>query len=711
MKLLTSTLLFCLFLVVKTSAQTAAPAPTPTPTSAADGDIVKITTTLIQVDVTVLDKKGNQVTNLTPEDFVILENGKRQKISNFSYVAVSSETRADAEKNAAQRKASRIPPVPVKLKPEQVRRTIVLLVDDLGLTFNSMFWVREALKNFVNNQMQPEDLVAIMRTGSGVGALQQFTSDKRLLLGAIAKIKWNSTGRGGLSFFEPVRPTTADLMNGQQRGGKTINIEGNDRDKENKKKSDEIRNKIFTGGTLGTIRNVVAGLESMPGRKAIIVFSDGIAVYQDIFDRMKLLVDAANRAGVVINTIDAKGMSDSFLGAEDDTKGLSFEKIEELEQQRADTSRNMQMGLDFLAYETGGRPIRNNGDLKGAIRNILQGDNGYYLIGYVPDEDTFDPKTHKYNKLEVKVARENVSVRHRSGFFGVDDIRMKESTQTPQEKMRAALTSPFGSKDIETRLTSVFGTDAKIGDYSRALLHIDTNALEFTDGADGNKTVSLDIYAYVFGADGKPQSYLSKNYTFAVRADSIPRLHRAGITFPMNVPIEKPGAYQLRMAVRDTKSGKIGSASQFIEIPNLKKDELALSGIVFQNMTVAQLKARQDLGTAQALTDTATRTFKRGTILVYNYAIYNAKTAPGTGVQLQTHARLFRDGKLVYESAPQPVNTAGQTDLAHIEDRGVLTIGNDLAPGDYVLQIVTTDNLAKEKNQIAAQSIDFEVVE
>jgi hypothetical protein len=135
-------------------------------------------------------------------------------------------------------------------------------------------------------------------------------------------------------------------------------------------------------------------------------------------------------------------------------------------------------------------------------------------------------------------------------------------------------------------------------------------------------------------------------------------------------------------------------------------------------MTAEQLQERAKQGGGQSapqnddsLTATATRIFKRGSILIYNYAIYNARTAPAQGVKLQTYVRLFREGKLIYQSEPVPVNTAGQADLAHIEDRGVMTIGSNLAPGDYVLQLVTTDALAREKNQIAAQSIDFEVID
>jgi VWFA-related protein len=707
MKLFGSISLICLLFVCGAAAQT----PAPTPPAPDDGDIVKISTTLIQVDVSVVDKKGNQVIGLTPADFEIRENGKPQKITNLSYVAIGKEPEAAPEKPVD----SRVPPVSVKLRPEQVRRTIVLLVDDLGLTVGSMFAVKETLKKFVNEQMQPDDLVAIMRTGSGVGALQQFTSDKRLLLAAISKIKWSFISRYGSSFFEPIRPTLKELISGMvDESGNESNVQGNDKDRANEFKIDDFREETYTVGTLGTIRQVVAGLNKLPGRKGIILFSDGLSVNMDIMDKLRRVVDEANRAGVVINTINAQGVTDAgFMGPENDNRTMSFEQIDAAEVKRKTSSFNAQGGLSFLAYETGGTPIKGANDLNWGIEKILKAEQGYYLLSYEPDDELFDASIRKYNRLEIKVNRPDTNVSYRSGFFSYTDGEVKKAKGSGQE-LGAALLSPFASKDIETRLTSIFANDVTTGKYTRALLHIDAKGLEFSDAADGNKSISLDIYAYVFGPDGEPAGYINKNYVFAVRASSMPRLLEKGIIYPMIVPIDKPGFYQLKMAVRDTKSGKIGSASQFVEIPDLKSKHLALSGIVLQNLSVAELKARmggnaQDTGEAKILNDTSIRVFKRGTILIYNYEIYNA--IAGQGAQLQTHIRLFRDGKLVYEGPKVPVKTAGQADLARVEDRGVMTIGSNLAPGDYVLQVVATDSLAKEKHQIAAQSIDFEVVE
>ena len=134
----------------------------------------------------------------------IFEDGKLQKITHFSYVVADSTNSAPTPKpiKPIDRNAPPIPPVPATIaRHEQVRRTIALVVDDLGLSFQSFYYVRRALKKFVDEQMQPTDLVAIIRTAGGIGALQQFTSDKRQLYAAIDHLKWGAIGRSGISPF------------------------------------------------------------------------------------------------------------------------------------------------------------------------------------------------------------------------------------------------------------------------------------------------------------------------------------------------------------------------------------------------------------------------------------------------------------------------------------------------------------------------------
>src|ERR1044071_8171931 len=124
----------------------------------AETDVVRITTNLVQVDAVITDRSGKQITDLKPEELQLTEDNRERKITHFTYVAAAAT--ADAPAQAAVRNNTPGVP-PVRLRPEDVRRTIALVVDDLGLSFQSTAYVRHALKQFVDQQMQAGDLVAI----------------------------------------------------------------------------------------------------------------------------------------------------------------------------------------------------------------------------------------------------------------------------------------------------------------------------------------------------------------------------------------------------------------------------------------------------------------------------------------------------------------------------------------------------------------------
>src|SRR5437762_11758615 len=181
--------------------QPALSAPQRTPPAADEQDVVRITTNLVQVDV-VVTRDGKQVTDLKPEDFEIFEDGKPQKITNFSYV---SNVSAGASSNASSpsTRDKNAPVIPAAVHPHDARRTVALIVDDLGMSFESMSQTRRQVRKFVDEQLQPNDLVAIIRTGGEVGSLQQFTTDKRVLHNAIEHLRWNHCSRTGPTIFTP----------------------------------------------------------------------------------------------------------------------------------------------------------------------------------------------------------------------------------------------------------------------------------------------------------------------------------------------------------------------------------------------------------------------------------------------------------------------------------------------------------------------------
>src|SRR6185369_13970891 len=402
-------------------------------------------------------KSGKPITDLKPEELQLYEDNRERKITHFSYVATATDARAPSQTNVRNNSPG-VPPV--RLRPEDVRRTIALVVDDLGLSFQSTAYVRRALKQFVDQQMQSGDLVAIVRTSGGIGALQQFTSDKRQLYAAIDHIKWYAGGRSDVGAFGPATP------------GKL----GADVDAKNDELGD-FRSDLFAVGTLGAISYVVRGLSDLPGRKSILLISDGFKISDReplshtsrndrTLQRLEQLIDETSRASVVIHTINAKGLqASSSLRAEDSLADASSssgartpDQVEQALRDRGNEAFDLQSGLDYLADETGGMSIRNNNDLAGGIKKIIN-EPGYYLIGYRPDQTTFDPRTGRrtFHHLSLKVLRAGkFNVRMRNGFFGaVSENKSKSATATAREQILHALISPFGSAGVPIRLTSL----------------------------------------------------------------------------------------------------------------------------------------------------------------------------------------------------------------------------------------------------------------
>lgn len=690
-----------------------------TPTPPDDGDVVKISTALIQIDVTVTDKSGRIVKDLRQDEIEIYENGKKQNISNFNFVSNVRET-AERPKDDKGRPLPLPPSGPVK--PENVRRTIALVVDDLTLSFESTYYVRRALKKFVDEQMQDGDLVAIIRTGAGIGALQQFTTDRRQLYAAIENVKWNPSGAGGIGAFAPLeaRIDAGEEEREPEPGERTQ--EGIERE------FSDFRKSIFATGTLGAINFVVRGMSELPGRKSVMLLSDGFKMFNlnasggieasRVLDSLRRLVDQANRASVVVYTMDARGLQYTGLTAADDTSGRSMEDIRQAETDRRNELQDTQDGLRYLARETGGISIVNNNDLSGGIRKILD-DQSYYLIGYEPDDSTFDPKLRRFNRLDVRVTRPGTRVRYRSGFFGIADENIrKSSTETGNQKLVNALTSPFAMNAIPLRLNALFGTSNQ-GPFVRSMLHISAKDLTFTDEPDGSKKAVFDLIAVGFGNNGTAVDQVSKTFTAVLKKETFAAALEKGFVYDFSFPMKKPGAYQLRVALRDHATDKIGSASQFVEVPNLKKKRLTLSGIVLENISVAAWQKRNTAGTAlgtndnegNPLNDTSVRRFRRGSVLNYGFSIYNAKSAPGQPASLTSQVKLYLDGKPIFEGSPQPIASTSGGENGSFNHAASISLAEKMAPGEYVMQIIVTDNLAKEKRRTVNQFVQFEVLE
>ena len=693
--------------------------------------VIRITVNLVQIDAVVTDSKGRHITDLNADDFEILQDGKPQKIAGFNYVSLVNPSPTAPKPVPAIKGKDAAPILPnaqSKLTLGNVKRTVAFVIDDLGLSFESVAFVRTALKKFVEQQMQPGDLVAVVRTSKGMGALQGFSSDKRMLLTAVDKLRWNFMSRVGVSSFAPI---STDGDSGV----------------------DQLRQEVFTVGTLGALSNVVQGLREVPGRKSVIVVSENIRVFSAdgsntrATEAIERLTDLANRSAVVIYTLDPRGLPTLSLTAADNVSGREPHEVSQIPAQRAQEYFESQNGLDYIARQTGGKFIRDTNDLAGGIKEVMEDAAGYYLVGYIPAEETFNKN---YHKIRLRVKKSGYSVRYRNGFFGVPDTAPPPLPTDKTDQLKRALFSPFGTSGINLKMTSLLGANDKTEPFVHTLLYIDCANLRFTrqenaelpplppppppppaaaKPGDPSKpptaaaaklpappvapsatppapapkrfgtlfTDTLDVMVVNVGEEGNIIDSSYKTYTIKLEENQYENIRKTGLIYTVQHPIKKPGAYQIRVAVRDGGSGLAGSANQFMEIPNLAKKRLMMSGLFMSAKDGA-------IGS-----NSAVRIFHPGQQVIYAFQVLNAKTEGADDAKLTSQVRLFRDGEKFYEGKLLDLKLGQIGPAARHYTGGQLSLGAKLAPGEYVMQVLVTDKLAKEKESTAMQAIDFEV--
>ncbi len=709
----------------------------PSGTPPKDEPVVKISTALIQIDVTVTDGSGKVVPGLGPADFDVFENGERQKISNLSFISKTSggatvengNAATTGDPNAAQ----------PALSSARVGRTIAIVVDDLTLSFASVYYTRQALKKFVGDQMQSGDQVAIIRTGGGVGSLQQFTSDKALLMAAIEKIRWNPFG-GSVDALASVSQNNTDLT--ERFGNESEQMaSGNPKqytlvhphenvDQVQAAAKNDSRNSaaqeagIYMQTSLGAIKYVIAGMESLPGRKAMMLFSDGITIQSDseksrassVLDYLRDLTDTANRSSVVVYTFDTKGMQSMAITASDSTYEIIDGHREQKVAQRTRDFKDSQDGLVFLANQTGGKALLDSNDMNGGMQRALDEQAGYYLLGYIPDTETFDPVKRRYNKLEVRVNRPDLKVSYRSGFFNTNTSPVAAQTLSVERTIAKALTSPFTQNEITLNINALYADDPVDGAYIRSFIHIDASGLKFNDDAEGWKKATFDVSAVTFGDNGLPVESADSKYTIKTKGPTYDSMLKNGFVYVLMMPIKKAGVYQYRVALRDADTGKIGSASQVVEVPNLVKQGLAISSLAVEGVTpsiwqnITQGKVGNNPGqmhvASTLLYDTVMKQFVAGNVLRYGFEVYNAKL-DGPAPRLETQVRILQNNKVVVEGAVNKFDASTQTDMKHIKISAAVMLRDTLAPGDYVLQVIVNDTAAKKR---AVQIFPFEII-
>src|SRR5262245_45693920 len=258
------------------------------------------------------------------------------------------------------------------------------------------------------------------------------------------------------------------------------------------------------------------------------------------------------------------------------------------------------------------------------------------------------------------------------------------------------------------------------------MMYLYPRDLTFKADADGIYTAVLHLVAVTFGDNGRVIDQITRTDVVRVKTEAHKRVLDHGLLYGLVLPIKKPGAYQLRVAVRDAGSSRVGSANQFVAVPDLTRGRLNLSGIALSGKN-PELKSGSGPSVETAVEDAriddnvlktgpALRQFRRGkdVDLDYTVIVYNARVDKTTGrPELESQVRLFKDGSVTFASpyTPLHLSPAHHDDWKRIGIAGNVHLTHSQETGHYVLQIVIADKLAKEKYRTATQWTDFEVIE
>jgi VWFA-related protein len=711
-------------------------APQPGPINPDQWPTFKAGTRLATIDAVVVDDQGRQVTDLQPSDFEIVERGATPKVHQAMYVRVGVRDGAPATP-ASPAGAAATPPRARPLATGAIAatgrvstaanpRVLAIVVDDLGLSFESTAYVRKMLTQYVETQVEPGDLVAIIRTAGGVGTLQQFTTDRRLLTAAIDRVRWSFQSRGAVAAFVAVTPessTTAftkePLRPAEPPPPFGVDIE-------------RLRTDLAAAGSLGALEYVLRGIEDLPGRKSVVFVSEGMDLgirdhkTNRVWNTFTRVMDRANRAGVVVYTVDARGLHTGLMTGEDDPQtpkvssgngsNSGFAEINAVIL-KARTNRlrallDTQESLVYMAQQTGGFAVLDTNDLGSGLGRILDDTRGYYLIGFetlIPTGEAWDP-----NDVRVRVTRPGLKVRARRGLFGPADTRLPRESVTPDPLVAAAL-SPFQSGAIDVRLTTLFAHDAKAGSYVRSLFFVDPAGLTFVDGPDGLRHADLTLLLLAIGDNGRAVGSARMFVPLRLDAEAYRLLQQRGLLYSARLPIESPGGYQIRAAVLDARSKAVGSSAQFVEVPKVGKGQIALSGVVMMDVASAA-PGTAPPGTATSIAtdalshgvlgEPAVKIFRPGAEVAYTCEIYDGGHGAADG--FATTATLLRDGRPFLSSPPAAVKpTRPNTEVRSVPVGGRLSLGEKLPRGSYTLQVSVAPEGARRP--YATQWVEFEV--
>ena len=649
---------------------------------------LKVNANIVLTNVVVRDKKtGAVVKGLKESDFSIVEDKKPQKIASFDYQNVD-EAAVLAEKNTVAGKASVSDLLEHNFaaSPEALRdhRLIVVFFDLSSMQDEDIDRAVDAANDYVNKQMQPADLVALVSMSTGLSMDQDFTNNKPALLKAIAK--YNGSDETGFA------------------NGGTGSTDATSDDTSTFAADDTEYNSLNTDRELLAIRAIARSLERVDQRKSLLYFSGGLT--RNGIENQASLRAATNeaaKANMAIYSVDSRGLQ-ALPPVGDASKGsLRGNSAYSGAAATAQLSANFgsQETLSTLSADTGGKAFFDSNDFGPAFQQVQHDTEAYYIIGF---HSTNQARDGSYRHLTIKVDRNDVKIEYRPGYYAPADFQ-HQKTEDREQALTDQMRSDLPATDVAVYLQALYFRASENSFYIPVSLIVPGSQIPFLKNGDRDKA-SIDILGRVRNAQGITVGNVRDTVKLAL--DASQQVQRRNIQYSTGFTLA-PGRYHLKFVVRENQTGNMGSFETDIQVPDLKKAPLKLSSVVLASQrTPNTSKNSPDLliRDGVAYVPNVAHVFRQDQHLYFLYEVYDpakAKGAPEPAaspglsrradgpVHLLTSIEFLTNGTKVYET---PLVTA---DAINVPQRGAVAFQFDvplaqLKPGTYICQVNVIDD-------------------
>ncbi|HKN75468.1 MAG TPA: VWA domain-containing protein [Candidatus Acidoferrum sp.] len=562
------------------------------------GATLRAESRMVELEVVVRDSHGRAVPGLTKDDFAVYDSGKNRDLAAFSVDTLNEALSASpSSANPVPSTAAQPAPAHSKLPAQDVSngRWIALLFDDLNTASGDLAHAKIAASRFIKEAARSGDRIAVFTTSGG--RITSFTSDSEAILTALKNVQSHPRmSPGGLAPCPRITVYDAlQIVNGDPTaekakveeacacGGSAGCRADSQQDLEylssiqTDRSGDSVstvkdavrrqaqqtwdRAQVISQATLDAIKSSIDLLSRMPGTRMLLLASSGF-ISGAVDQQQDAIVNAALRANVVINSLDAKGLYAEAPGGPINesvevsavTTGSSVYQMRSL----GDRLDSLDSPLARFAESTGGLLFRNNNDLDLGFHQLGLLPEYTYLLGFTPSEDG---KWHKI-KVELKNASHDL-VQVRPGYFAPTSGASQQPL-TAAEKMDALMRGSDEKTDLAATISEKLGTAASGERQLTVQAHIDIQMLPFEQQRDRH-VQKLTFVAALFDSQGNFVTGKQADMELALKPDSFNRLSKTGINGMMQLEIP-PGTYRLRMVVQEAVHGTLSATNQNLQV-------------------------------------------------------------------------------------------------------------------------------------------------